>query len=71
MSEPRTLTEIRADMAALTTPSGDTEADHSDADGLLIEALRRLATLLGDPSLYPAEVEELIENYQRVRKWYA
>jgi hypothetical protein len=77
MSKPlpanRTLWEMRDEMARLVSwGKGDPEAAHSRADYLLIEALRMMTRLVGgDPTLWPREVEELIESWNEVEKWYA
>ncbi len=66
----RTLFEIREEMRCI--PAGDPEANHSRADDLLIEGLRKMAEVVGgDPTLWPAEVEDLIESFNRIEKWYA
>ena len=71
--ELRSLFEIREEMARLVrTGKGDPEAAHSKADDLLIEALRKMTAIVGgDVTLWPREIEELIENWYRVDKWYA
>jgi len=69
---PRTLYEMRTEMRSLTH-GDDAEVEHSTADAILVEALRYLASLLPphDHSLWPSEVEDLIESWQAVKKWYA
>jgi hypothetical protein len=66
----RTLHEIHQDMAALTTPSGDTESDHGNADDLLVETIRWVAERDGAVSWKPWLLE-IAENFDRVKKWYA
>ena len=68
---PRTLSEIREEMRELRR-IGDPEHAHGRADDLLIEGLRRLAlTLNAHPTLWVAEVEDLVDSFQQVPKRYA
>jgi hypothetical protein len=56
------LNEIHLQMVELQH-DGDTEAAHSDADDLLVEALEVLAG--------KEYIEPLIEAYNKVDKWYS
>lgn len=66
----RTLDEIRVGMRRLTEPSGDTEADHADADGLLVETILWVCGSPGAAGWAPW-LREIVEDYDRVKKWYA
>lgn len=60
-SKKSRLKEIEVEMKSLVRESyNDAEGPHSDADALLIEAAR----LCGVP-------EEILNEYEKVEKWFA
>jgi hypothetical protein len=61
----RSLYDITQDLVALAD-SGDIEAAHGRADDLLVEAIRAKAVATDYK-----RVEELIDAYENVPKWYA
>lgn len=69
----RTLFLMREEMKELSLTTVDPEDLHVRGDDLLIEALRYLSALLPpqDPSLWPAEVEDLVNSFYAIKKWYA
>jgi hypothetical protein len=66
-TEPRFLAEIAAELEAMD--GADPESDHGRADDLLIEAIRRLASLA--PELARPEAERVVAAFWDVPKWYA
>lgn len=72
--EPRTLFGLREKMAEIAKDSdGDPESAHSQADEVLIDALRHMASVYPEPArrLWENEIEDLIRSWDRVMKWYA
>ena len=65
MSDAVTLRECADEMGRLAE-NRDWEHSHFEADRLLVQAIRRL-------SVTPDEgvVKELLDNYEKVGKWYA
>lgn len=59
------LQEILAQMTALTA-GGDPEAEHGEADNLLIQTIHLLTT----PEMEEL-ISQIIEQYEEVEKWYA
>lgn len=64
------LTEIREEMATLASFGyGDPEGNHGKADELLIQTIKWL--MAGEPRTITDVVDKIVEDYGRVRKWYA
>lgn len=62
MSAPRSLSEIATQLEALADP-GDFEDAHMEADDLLIEAIKRVAS--------PSDAKRIAAAFDAVPKWYA
>ena len=63
------LTDIAARLVAIEADrNSDQEAQHKEADVLLIAALRSLSELAPQTS---STVEAIIDAYEGIRKWYA
>lgn len=61
------LEQLKAEMIRWTG-DGDIEIAHSQADRLLLEVLRAVA---GDATATREAVEQIIDAYELVDKWYA
>jgi len=46
----------------------DWEIAHKDADDLLLELVGQITDYMGD---YESEIVEILEEYEKVGKWYA
>jgi hypothetical protein len=61
------LEQLKAEMIRWTG-DGDIEIAHSQADSLLLEVLRVVA---GDATVIREAVDQIIDAYELVDKWYA
>ena len=50
------------------TSNDDYEVAHGRADGLLVELVETMVDYYGD---YESEVNEILDQYYKVGKWYA
>ena len=64
------LDDLIKQMCTLGGPGGDIEAQHGYADLLLADALVLIAGSCCGPSVQK-QVDDLIEAYENVDKWYA
>lgn len=63
--EAMDLTKIAEEMEAMT--GGDKEAEHSRADDLLLETIKRLSPKRPDGGA----VDRIVASYAALDKWYA